>query len=175
MNYNKWKKEFRVLHLPIFLLVMFLFGYLAIGIFGNPDIIVSSILFGGSVFVFVIFDLLQRITDRIQENERLETELKVAEETSRVKTSFLSNMSHEMRTPLNAIMGLDALALQNPELPQETRVQLEKVGINAKHMLRMINDILDMNSIETGSMVMKEEEFSLRETLDLAETATRNR
>ena len=172
---NKWKKEFRVLHLPIFLLVMFLFGYLAIGIFGNPDIIVSSILFGGSVFVFVIFDLLQRITDRIQENERLETELKVAEETSRVKTSFLSNMSHEMRTPLNAIMGLDALALQNPELPQETRVQLEKVGINAKHMLRMINDILDMNSIETGSMVMKEEEFSLRETLDLAETVTRNR
>ena len=75
---SKWKKERRVLQLPIFLLVMFLFGYLAIGLFGNPDIIVSGILFGGSIFVFVIFGLLQQITDRIQENERLETELKVA-------------------------------------------------------------------------------------------------
>ena len=172
---NKWKKEFRVLHLPIFLLVMFLLGYLFIGFFGKPDVVVSGILFGGSVFVFVIFDLLQRITDRIQENERLETELKVAEETSRVKTSFLSSMSHEMRTPLNAIMGLDALALQNPELPDETRAQLEKVGISAKHLLRMINEILDMNSIEAGSMTLKEEEFSLKETLELAGTVTRNR
>ena len=172
---KKWEKERRVLHLPIFLLVMFLFGYLAIGLFGHPDIIVSGILFGGSVFVFVMFELIQRITNRIQENERLETELKVAEETSRVKSTFLSNMSHEMRTPLNAIMGLDALALQNPDLPEETRAQLEKVGISAKHLLRMINDILDMNSIEAGSMTLREEEFSLRETLELANIVTRNR
>ena len=79
---NKWEKESRILQLPIFLLVMFLFGYLAIGLFGHPDVIVSGILFGGSVFVFVIFGLLQQITDRIQENERLEADLRVAKETA---------------------------------------------------------------------------------------------
>ena len=172
---NKWEKESRILQLPIFLLVMFLFGYLAIGLFGNPDIIVSGILFGGSIFVFVIFGLLQRITDRIQENERLEADLRVARESSRVKTTFLSSMSHEMRTPLNAIMGLDALALQNPDLPEETRSQLEKVGDSAKHLLDMINNILDMNSIEAGSLTLKEEEFSLRKTLELAGIITKNR
>ncbi|MBQ6961016.1 MAG: response regulator [Clostridia bacterium] len=172
---KKWGKERQVLLVPIFLLVMFLFGYLAVGLFGSPDIIVSGILFGGSVFVFVIFGLLQRITDRIQENERLEADLRVAKESSRVKTTFLSSMSHEMRTPLNAIMGLDALALQNPELPAETRAQLEKVGDSAKHLLDMINNILDMNSIEAGSLTLKEEEFPLRKTLELAGLITKNR
>ncbi|MBR4537901.1 MAG: response regulator [Clostridia bacterium] len=172
---KKWGNERRVLYIPIFLLVMFLFGYLFVGFFGNPDFIVSGILFGGSVFVFIIFHILQSITSHVQENERLEAELKAAEESNKVKTTFLSNMSHEMRTPLNAIMGLDALALQNPALPPETRAQLEKVGVNAKHLLRMINDVLDMNSIESGSMVLKEEEFSLRETLELASSVTRNR
>jgi signal transduction histidine kinase/CheY-like chemotaxis protein len=172
---KKWEKERQVLYLPIFLLVMFLFGYLFIGVFGHPDLVVSGILFGGSVFVFIIFDVLQRITNRIQENERLESELKVSEESNRVKTNFLSSMSHEMRTPLNAIMGLDALALQNPELPEETRVQLEKVGDSAKHLLDMINNILDINSIEAGSLTLKEEEFSLRKTLDMAGIITRNR
>ena len=172
---SKWEKERQVLYLPIFLLVMFLFGYLAIGLFGHPDIIVSGILFGGSVFVFVIFGLIQRITSRIQENERLEADLRVARESSRVKTTFLSSMSHEMRTPLNAIMGLDALALQNPDLPPETRSQLEKVGDSAKHLLDMINNILDMNSIEAGSLTLKEEEFSLRQTLELAGIITKNR
>ena len=172
---SKWEKERQVLYLPIFLLVMFLFGYLAIGLFGHPDIIVSGILFGGSVFVFVIFGLLQQITDRIQESERLEADLRVAKESSRVKTTFLSSMSHEMRTPLNAIMGLDALALQNPDLPPETRSQLEKVGDSAKHLLDMINNILDMNSIEAGSLTLKEEEFSLRQTLELAGIITKNR
>ena len=172
---SKWEKERQVLYLPIFLLVMFLFGYLAIGLFGHPDIIVSGILFGGSVFVFVIFGLLQQITDRIQESERLEADLRVAKESSRVKTTFLSSMSHEMRTPLNAIMGLDALALQNPDLPPETRSQLEKVGDSAKHLLDMINNILDMKSIEAGSLTLKEEEFSLRQTLELAGIITKNR
>ena len=172
---KKWGKERRVLHMPIFLLVLFLLGYLFIGLFGKPDLVVSGILFGGSVFVFIIFDVLQRITSSVQENERLEAQLRASEESNRVKSSFLSNMSHEMRTPLNAIMGLDALALQNPSLPEETREQLKKVGLSAKHLLEMINNILDMNSIEAGSLVLKEEEFSLGEMLELANIITRNR
>ena len=172
---SNWKKERQLLHVPILLLVMFLLGYLAVGIFGHPDIIVSGILFGGSIFVFIIFNVLQRITNRIQKNERLEADLRVARESSRVKSTFLSSMSHEMRTPLNAIMGLDALALQNPDLPAETRTQLEKVGDSARHLLDMINNILDMSSIEAGSLTLKEEEFSLRKTLELAGIITKNR
>lgn len=171
----KWNGSAGVLDIPIFLLVMFLFGYIAVALFGSPDIIVSGILFGGSIFVFVIFGLLRQITDRVQENERLAADLRAAEESSRVKSSFLSSMSHEMRTPLNAIMGLDALALQNPELPSDTRAQLEKVGDNAKHLLDMINNILDINSIEAGSLTLKEEEFSLWKTLELAGIITKNR
>ena len=172
---EKWGKERRILQIPIILLVLFLFGYLAIGIIGKPDLIISSILFGGSVFVFIIFGLLRRITSRIQENERLEADLRAAEEANRVKNNFLSSMSHEMRTPLNAIMGLDALALKNPALPQDARTQLEKVGISARHLLKLINNILDMNSIEEGALTLKEEEFSLRETLELANIITQNR
>ncbi len=172
---KKWGAEGRVLNIPIFLLVMFLFGYLAVGVFGEPDLIVSGILFGGSIFVFIIFLVLQRITNRVQENERLEADLKVAEERSRIKSDFLASMSHEMRTPLNAIMGLGSLALENPSLPRETRGQLEKIGENARHMLELVNNILDMNAIEAGSLALKEEEFSLRETLEVIGSITRNR
>ena len=114
---EKWGRERHLLYIPIFLLIMFLLGYLAVGIFGHPDLIVSGILFGGSIFVCIIFYLLQRITRRIQENERLEGELIAAERSSRAKTDFMSRMSHEMRTPLNAIIGLDTLVLRNPALP----------------------------------------------------------
>ncbi|MBR6220246.1 MAG: hypothetical protein IKQ80_06775, partial [Clostridia bacterium] len=107
-----WGRERTVLYLPIFLLVMFLLGYLAVGIFGKPDLIVSGILFGGSVYVCIMYHFLRRVTNRIRENEQMEARLMAAEASSKVKSSFLSSMSHEMRTPMNAIIGLDAIALQ---------------------------------------------------------------
>ena len=81
------------------------------------------------------------------------------------KTSFLSSMSHEIRTPMNAIIGLNSIALSDPELPEKTREQLEKIGGSAKHLLSLINDILDMSRIESGRMAIKNEEFSFREML----------
>ena len=103
----------------------------------------------------------------IQKRERkTEIEKAVAEDASRAKTSFLSNMSHEIRTPMNAIIGLDNMALRNPDLEPQTREQLEKIGASAKHLLGLINDILDMSRIESGRMVLKSEEFSFREILD---------
>ena len=77
-----------------------------------------------------------------------------------------ANMSHEIRTPMNAIIGLDSLALRNPDLQPETRDQLEKIGVSAKHLLGLINDILDMSRIESGRMTLKSDEFSFREFLD---------
>ena len=107
------------------------------------------------------------IYGKIQQRERkAEVEKILAEESSRAKTSFLSNMSHEIRTPMNAIIGLDNIALRNPNLPPQTREQLEKIGSSANHLLGLINDILDMSRIESGRAVLKSEEFSFREFLD---------
>ena len=75
-------------------------------------------------------------------------------------------MSHEIRTPMNAIIGLDSIALRNPNLQPQTREQLEKIGASARHLLGLINDILDMSRIESGRMVLKSEEFYIRDFLD---------
>ena len=162
---GQWETEKVTLYSPLFLLVMFLVGYLVVGIFGQPDLVMSSILFFGSVYVAIIVHVLHRITQKIQENERLQAELMASEESNRAKTSFLSNMSHEIRTPLNAIIGLDNIALRNPSLPPQTRDQLEKIHTSAQHLLSVINGILDMTRIESGKMELKKEVFSLPELI----------
>ena len=106
---GNWDKERFLLNIPILLLVLFLCGYIFVGIFGNPDIIMAGILFGGSIFVWMILILIKRITYRIRENEELESELKAVEKSNRAKNSFLSSVSHEMRTPMNAIIGIETL------------------------------------------------------------------
>ena len=103
----------------------------------------------------------------IQRRERqTEIEKAVALEASRVKGGFLANMSHEIRTPMNAIIGLDSIALRNGCLDQQTRGQLEKIGENARRLLGLINDTLDMGLIEAGRMMLMEEEFPLRQFID---------
>ena len=119
--------------------------------------------------VLICFTLiiLLRIYGIMQKREKqIGVEKALAEESSRAKTSFLSNMSHEIRTPMNAIIGLDNIALRDPDLPPRTRDHLEKIGSSADHLLGLINDILDMSRIESGRMVLKNEEFSFREFLD---------
>ena len=106
---------------------------------------------------------------RIQE-QVLSDALEVAEQANNSKTVFLSNMSHEIRTPMNAIIGLDSLALRNPDLPDETRDYLEKIGESARHLLGLINDILDMSRIESGRMILRDEEFSFRSMLEQINT-----
>ena len=111
--------------------------------------------------------ILLQIYGILQKREKQSTiEKALAEESSRAKTSFLSNMSHEIRTPMNAIIGLDNIALRDPDLPPRTRDQLEKIGASANHLLGLINDILDMSRIESGRMVLKNEEFSFSRFLD---------
>ena len=100
-----------------------------------------------------------------EQQEALKTALAQAEEANAAKTSFLSSMSHEIRTPMNAIIGLDTLALQDPDLTDHTRERLQKISASAKHLLSLINGILDMSRIESGRMKLKNEEFSLQEVL----------
>lgn len=119
-----------------------------------------------TVFVVLSMVMLISIYSIIHKRERqIEREKILAEEASRAKTSFLSNMSHEIRTPMNAIIGLDNIALKDPDLSPQTRDQLEKIGASARHLLDLINDILDMSRIESGKMTLKEEEFLLKDFL----------
>ena len=105
-----------------------------------------------------------------EQQEALKSALAQAQEANAAKTSFLSSMSHEIRTPMNAIIGLDSIALKDPNLPERTRDQLEKIGGSARHLLSLINDILDMSRIESGRMTIKNEEFSFREMLEQINT-----
>ncbi|MCR4643538.1 MAG: response regulator [Lachnospiraceae bacterium] len=119
----------------------------------------------------------QEIDERIQMQEKIEQQshalseaLSVAEDANKAKTAFLSNMSHEIRTPMNAIIGLDNIALNDPDTPPKTREYLEKIGVSAEHLLSLINDILDMSRIESGRMVLKNEEFSFQQLLEAINT-----
>ena len=124
------------------------------------SLIQIALIIAALVVLFMIYNLMQK------REKQIEVEKALAEESSRAKSSFLSNMSHEIRTPMNAIIGLDNIALRDPDLSPRTREQLEKIGASARHLLGLINDILDMSRIESGRMVLKNEEFSFHELLD---------
>ena len=103
---------------------------------------------------------------QMEQNRALTEALTRAEEANAAKTAFLSSMSHEIRTPMNAIIGLDNIALRDPNISSETREELEKIGSSARHLLSLINDILDMSRIESGRMELRKEVFSFRDLLD---------
>ena len=102
----------------------------------------------------------------LAQQQELSEALNMAEQASRAKTAFLSNMSHEIRTPMNAIIGLDNIALNEPDVPDKVREHLEKIGSSARHLLGIINDILDMSRIESGRMIIRHEEFSFSGMLE---------
>ena len=117
---------------------------------------------------FTVIDSEMR--KNLEQQNALADALVAAEQANRAKTAFLSNMSHEIRTPMNAIIGLNSLALRNENLPAETREYLEKIGGSARHLLGLINDILDMSRIESGRIVLRREEFSFRGMLEQINT-----
>ena len=117
---------------------------------------------------FTVIDAEMR--DSLAKNRALVEALAAAEEANKAKTAFLSSMSHEIRTPMNAIIGLNSLALKDPSLSGETRAYLEKIGESAKHLLGLINDILDMSRIESGRLTLRKEEFSFSGMLEQINT-----
>ena len=111
-------------------------------------------------------DVDRETREQMEQNRALMEALTRAEEANAAKTAFLSSMSHEIRTPMNAIIGLDSIALHEENIPKHIRDEFEKIGASARHLLALINDILDMSRIESGRMVLKEEEFSFREMVE---------
>ena len=121
-------------------------------------------------YVLLKSDTTEIQKEQIAYNERLRAALEAANQANVAKTAFLSSMSHEIRTPMNAIIGLDSIALKDPNLPEQTRERLEKIGASARHLLGLINDILDMSRIESGRLTIKSEEFSFSEMLEQINT-----
>ncbi|WP_298031301.1 response regulator [uncultured Dysosmobacter sp.] len=96
----------------------------------------------------------------------LEEARRTAEQASRSKSEFLSNMSHDIRTPMNAIVGMTAIATAHVDDSQQVGRCLRKIALSSKHLLGLINDVLDMSKIESGKMTLNVELVSLREVMD---------
>lgn len=113
--------------------------------------------------------LLLVLSDRTSEwhnHQQLELALDIAKSANEAKSSFLSNMSHDIRTPMNAITGFTTLLEKSADDPGKVRVYTAKIMSASRHLLRLINDVLDMSKIESGNTVLHVTEFHLRELLD---------
>jgi len=127
------------------------------------------LMFMGSctaILLLILFIFLRYIRmNRIQIME-LEEVKQMAERASKSKSEFLSNMSHDIRTPMNAIVGMTSIALTNINNTERVQDCLKKIVLSSRHLLGLINDVLDMSKIESGKMNLNVELVSLREVMD---------
>ena len=102
-----------------------------------------------------------------EKNTELLDSQKAAEAANEAKSTFLANMSHELRTPLNAIIGYSEMLIEDAEDENEDFIpDLDKINSSGKHLLGLINDILDLSKVESGKMELYIEEFDLRKVID---------
>ena len=136
------------------------------------QVVFTVILLGLSALALISFVRAQRNSERIklerQTNQQLnklrmaaEDALHVAESANKAKSTFLSNMSHDIRTPMNAIIGFTTLALSSITEQEKVKDYLGKILSSSNHLLSLINDILDMSRIESGKVVLEEQETNL--------------
>ena len=97
-------------------------------------------------------------------------------QTSKAKSEFLANMSHELRTPMNAILGFTEMLLDGlyGEVPAVLKEPLTDIQVNGRHLLRLINDVLDLSKIEAGRMELSLGEYSVREVVDIVQLSLRS-
>ncbi|MCI8465260.1 MAG: response regulator [Lachnospiraceae bacterium] len=120
----------------------------------------SLILFALLLLFFWYFRLTKR---QIRALEQAEEE---ATRASHAKSEFLSNMSHDIRTPMNAIVGMTAIAIANSSNEQQVQGCLKKIALSSRQLLGLINDVLDMSKIESGKMTLNVDQVSLQEIMD---------
>ncbi|MGH7277264.1 MAG: ATP-binding protein, partial [Candidatus Rokuibacteriota bacterium] len=146
--------------------------------------------FGGTIVVPNRDDfgaLAERMNGMSRELQRLDEEQRAAAEAlrglnerlaqaSRAKSEFLANMSHELRTPLNAILGFTEIILDGlyGDVPPELREPLTDIQTNGRHLLRLINDVLDLSKIEAGRLELGVGEYSVQEVVDAAHASLRS-
>ena len=118
----------------------------------------------------------RNVDDLIKKERQQETALQAAydaaEAANKAKTDFLSNMSHDIRTPMNGIIGMTAVAVAHLDEKERVRDSLQKITQASKHLLSLINEVLDMSKIESGKVDLVEEEFNLSDLVDNLLTMT---
>ncbi len=134
----------------------------------TEELEVTKIPFDSTHFLWIldtVNNYRQRLTELERSNKALEDALKAAEEANCAKSSFLSNMSHDIRTPMNAIMGMTSIGLAH--IDEKLRVQdcLLKIKTASAHLMSLVNDVLDMSRIDSGRMTLNEEEFSIADLI----------
>lgn len=105
------------------------------------------------------------INDDIKSAQALKEAYEAAKRADAAKTNFLSSMSHDIRTPMNAIIGMTAIANVHINEPEKVADCLSKITVSGNHLLKIINEVLDMNKIESGKMDLNIEEFNLSELI----------
>ncbi len=136
-------------------------------IYGNPLLALAFVVLLAAVTGALILSLRrakwensQRLREATQ-RQILSDALETARHASEAKSRFLSRVSHEIRTPLNAIIGYMAMARKGGTSPERVDHYMENTGIAATHLLHIINDVLDISSIESGRMKIAREDFDL--------------
>ena len=130
-----------------------------------------------AMLLYIFFRYLKLFRNQVSELTRINAEMdaarkaaeqarKEAEQANAAKQEFLSSMSHDIRTPMNAIIGMTSLALDNTDDAKRVRDYLGKIALSSKHLLGLINDVLDISKIESGKMTLNVEPVSLREAMD---------
>ena len=117
---------------------------------------------------------LKESNQKLEETQDTVAEaLAAAKAASKAKSDFLANMSHDIRTPMNAIIGMTALIEHDAESPEKIREYTKKVNNSSQHLLGLINEVLDMSKIESGKLVLNSAEFDLKELLEQVEAGFR--
>ena len=106
-------------------------------------------------------DLEAKNTELAESQKALSDALVAAEHANRAKTAFLNNMSHDIRTPMNAIVGFTALAASHIDNKEQVQDYLGKISVSSQHLLSLINDVLDMSRIESGKVTIEETDVHL--------------
>ncbi|MDE7015548.1 MAG: hypothetical protein K2P19_12885 [Kineothrix sp.] len=115
----------------------------------------------------------EREKERELHNKQLAEALQAAQVASNSKTMFLSNMSHDIRTPMNAILGFTTLLAKDAENPSKVREYTKKITASGQHLLSLINDILDVSKIESGKVVLTIGEFTIDDLVSSVDTIIR--
>ena len=115
----------------------------------------------------------EREAEREIYNKQLAEALQAAQIASNSKTMFLSNMSHDIRTPMNAVLGFTTLLARDAENPDKVREYTKKIMASGQHLLSLINDVLDVSKIESGKVVLSVEEFTLNDLISSVDAIIR--
>ena len=124
-------------------------------------VLVCCVTIAVMLSVFGIYFYLNR-----QSLKQLDAARETAENANKAKSEFLSNMSHDIRTPMNAIVGMTAIATANMDNKLQVADCLKKISLSSRHLLGLINDVLDMSKIESGKMTLNMEQLSLSEVVE---------